>query len=71
MANNLLGQTIPAPCGFLTIQVNTPEPSIDAVQNDVVFATFKNLSPCVGDRDVTQPALKRVRYFNERMASFR
>src|SRR5439155_14417727 len=57
------------PCGLLTFQVNPTEPSIDAVQVDVVCATFKNPSPCFCDRDVTQPVLKSVRYLNERMPS--
>ena len=69
MADNPFGRAIPAPCGFLTLQVNTAEPSIDAVQVDVVCSTFKNPSPCFCDPDVTKPVLKCVRYVNEWMPS--
>jgi hypothetical protein len=46
VADNPFGRAIPAPCGLLTLQVNITEPSIDALQIDVVCATFKNLSHC-------------------------
>lgn len=69
MADDPFGRAIPAPCGLLTVQVNTAEPSIDAVQVDLVCATFKDLSPCFCDRDVTQSLLRRVRYLSERKPS--
>ncbi len=59
--DNPFGRAIPAPCGLLTLEVNTAEPSIDAVQVDVICATFKNLLPCFCDRDLTQPVLRCVR----------
>ena len=69
MADNPFGRAIPAPCGLLTVQVNTAEPSIDAVQVDLVYATFKDLSPCFCDRYVTQSLLRCVRYLSEGMPS--
>jgi hypothetical protein len=40
IGHNPFGRAIPAPGGLLTLQVNTTEPSIDAVQVDVFCATF-------------------------------
>jgi hypothetical protein len=52
--DNPFGRAIPAPRGLLTLEVNTAEPSTDAVQVDVVCATFKSLSPCFCDRNLAQ-----------------
>jgi len=70
MADKPFGRAIPAPCGLLTVQVDTAEPSIDAIQVDLVYATFKDLSPCFCDRDVAHSLLRCVRYPSERMLSF-
>ena len=69
MADNPCGRAIPTPCGFVALQMDTAEPSIDAVQVNVVCPTFNDVSSCLCERHVTKAVLGRVRYLNERMAN--
>ena len=71
MADKPFRRAIPAPLGFAALQVNAAEPSIDAVQVDVIGPAIENVNSGLGDRDATQAVFHGVRYLNQRMRDTR